>query len=123
MLIYELYFGKNIPISQLCQSIIGAHQQFQLWQSCQPAIHLGVESGRQRTKARFVAFDIFRDGTLTELPVSAEGPSPLDELNDLEAFSTTAMIPYGPSGTGSDPFHNWLRCLPNDLSIRSRGGL
>ena len=36
------------------------------------------------------------------------------------AISTTAMIPYGPSGTGSDPFHNWLRCLPNDLSIRSR---
>ena len=43
-------------------------------------------------------------------------------LTGAFSFSTTAMIPYGPSGTGSDPFHNWLRCLPDDLSIRSRGG-
>ena len=28
----------------------------------------------------------------------------------------------GPSGTGSDPFANWLRCPQMDLSIRSRGG-
>ena len=28
----------------------------------------------------------------------------------------------GPSGTGSDPFANWLRCPHRDLSIRSRGG-
>ena len=45
-----------------------------------------------------------------------------DGIYALEGLSTTAMIPYGPSGTGSDPFHNWRRCLPNDLSIRSRGG-
>ena len=37
-------------------------------------------------------------------------------------FGVTAMIPYGPSGIGSDPWGNWLRCLPDDLSIRSRGG-
>ena len=37
-------------------------------------------------------------------------------------FGVTAMIPYGPSGIGSDPLGNWLRCLPDDLSIRSRGG-
>ena len=38
------------------------------------------------------------------LPVSAQRicrQSPLDELNHLEAISTTAMIPYGPSGTGA----------------------
>ena len=35
-------------------------------------------------------------------------------------FEVTAMIPYGPSGIGSDPWGNWLRCLPGDLSIRSR---
>ena len=33
------------------------------------------------------------------------------------------MILYEPSGIGSDPFGNWLRCLVFDLSIRSRGGL
>ena len=31
----------------------------------------------------------FEDGILAELPVSVEGPSPLDELNHLEAISTT----------------------------------
>ena len=34
----------------------------------------------------------------------------------------TAMIPHGPPRIGSDLFKDWLRCLPTDLSIRSRGG-
>ena len=38
----------------------------------------------------------------------------------LLCFGVTAMIPYGPSGIGPDPWGNWLRCLPGDLSIRSR---
>ena len=37
-------------------------------------------------------------------------------------LGVAAVIPYGPSGIGSDPWGNWLRCLPDDLSIRSRGG-
>ena len=37
-------------------------------------------------------------------------------------YTSTAMIPYGPSGTGSDPHVNWPRCPQMDLSIRSRGG-
>ena len=47
------------------------------------------------------------DGRSRTDRVAGEPKSPLDELNHLEAISTTAMIPYGPSGTGSDPFHNW----------------
>ena len=38
----------------------------------------------------------------------------------VSAIGAVAMILYGPSGTGSDPHVNWLRCPRMDLSIRSR---
>ena len=55
----------------------------------------------------------FEDGILAELPVSVEGQSPLDELNHLEAISTTF-------DTSSSTDAVWLSALPSCPSAAIR---